>query len=55
VDLAVDGNNTIARMRNRRAMGQDVGQDALWCQEIAQCMRESTAQATRAAKGELEK
>jgi hypothetical protein len=55
VDLATNGDNTIARMRNRRAMGQDVGQDAVWCQEIAQCLREATARATRAAKGELEK
>jgi hypothetical protein len=36
-------------------MGQDVGPDALWCQEIAQCVREATAQATRAAKSKLEK
>jgi hypothetical protein len=55
VDLAADGDNTIARMRNRRAMGQDVGQDTVWCQEIAQCVRELTARATRAAKSELEK
>jgi hypothetical protein len=55
VDITADGDNTIARMRNRRALGQDVGQDAVWCQEIAQCVREAMARATRAAKGELEK
>jgi hypothetical protein len=55
VDLATNGDNTIVRMLNRRAMGQDVGQDAVWCQEIAQCVREATARATREAKGKLEK
>jgi hypothetical protein len=51
----VNGDNTIARVRNRQAMGHDVGSDATWCQEIAQCVRDATAQATRAAKSELEK
>jgi hypothetical protein len=55
VDITADGDKTIARMRNRRAMGQDVGQDAVWCQEIVQCVREATARAMRAAKSELEK
>jgi hypothetical protein len=55
VDIAADSNNTITRMQNRQAMGQDVGQHAVWCQEIAQCVREATARATRADKSELEK
>jgi hypothetical protein len=55
VDITTDGDNTIARIRNRRAMGHDVGPDAMWCQEIAQCMREATARATRADKSKLEK
>jgi hypothetical protein len=46
---------TYTRVRNRQAMGHDVGSDAMWGQEIAQCMRDATAQATRAAKSELEK
>jgi hypothetical protein len=55
VDIAAEGDSKIARVRNRRAMGPDVGQDAVWCQEIAQCVRELTARVTRAAKSELEK
>ena len=55
VDITVNGDNTLARVRNRRAMGHDVGSAATWSQEIAQCVRDATAQATRAAKGELEK
>jgi hypothetical protein len=55
VNITVNGDNTIARVRNRWAMGNDVGSDATWCQEIEQCVRDATAQATRAAKSELEK
>jgi hypothetical protein len=36
-------------------MGHDIGSAATWSQEIAQCVRDATAQATRAAKGKLEK
>jgi hypothetical protein len=55
VDINVNGDNTITRVRNRRAMGHDFGSDATWCQEIEQCVRDATAKAKRAAKSELEK
>jgi hypothetical protein len=55
VDITVNGNNTLAMVRNRRVMGHDVGSDTTWSQEIAQCVRDATAQAMRAAKSELGK
>jgi hypothetical protein len=55
VDITVNGDNTLERVQRRQEMGHDVGSAATWNQEIAQCMRDTMAQATRAAKGELEK
>jgi hypothetical protein len=55
VDITINGNNTLERVQRRREMGHDVGSAATWNQAIAQCMRDAKAQATRAAKGELEK
>jgi hypothetical protein len=36
-------------------MGQDVGLASTWRNELEQCARDATAQATKAAKGELER
>jgi hypothetical protein len=55
VDITINGGNTLKRVQRRREMGHDVGSAATWSQEIAQCVRDATAQATRAAKGKLEK
>jgi hypothetical protein len=38
VDITVNGDNTLARVRNRRAIGHVVESDATWCQEIEQCV-----------------
>jgi hypothetical protein len=55
VDITINGDNTLERVQRSREMGHDVGSASMWSQEITQCVRDATAQATRAAKGELEK
>jgi hypothetical protein len=46
---------TLARVQRRREMGQDVGSAITWRQELVQCVRDATDQATKASTGELEK
>jgi hypothetical protein len=55
VDITINGDNTLERVQRRREMGHDVGSAATWSQEIAQCVRDARAQATKASKGKLEK
>jgi hypothetical protein len=55
VDITVNVNNTLKRVRIRRERGQDVGLASTWRDELEHCARDATAQATRAAKGELER
>jgi hypothetical protein len=55
VDITIKGDNTLKRVQRRREMGHDVGSAATWSQEIAQCVRDATALATKAAKSKLEK
>jgi hypothetical protein len=55
MDLGPDVNNMLARIRSRRALGENVGRDVVLHQETDQCVREQTERSTRAAKLELAK
>jgi hypothetical protein len=53
VDISGNGKNTLKRLRTRQERGQDLGL-AVFRDELKRCARDVTAQATKAAKGELE-
>jgi hypothetical protein len=55
VDISVNVKNTLKRLRIRQERGQDLGLASRWRDELECCARDVTAQATKAAKGELER
>jgi hypothetical protein len=55
VDITVNVDNTLKRVQIRWERGQDLGLASTWRDELEHCSRDVTAQATKAAKGELER
>jgi hypothetical protein len=55
VDISVNVENTLERLRIRQERGQDLGMASTWRDELERCTRDVTAQATKAAKGKLER
>jgi hypothetical protein len=54
VDISCNVENMLKRLRTRQERGQDLGL-AVFRDELERCARDVTAQATKAAKGELER